>query len=518
MKLGYLAFKNMVSKPLNLLLSLMLLILSVSLVTFVLQLSQQMEGQLNKNIAPFDMVIGAKGSPLQLVLSSVLHIDVPTGNIKLKDASMLQKHPFVQTAIPVSYGDNYKGYRILGTEAAYLDHYQAQLSEGRLYEKSFEVVAGSNVVQRLGLKVGDIFISSHGLAASGGDAHDDHPFTITGILKSTGSVVDQLLITNLESVWEAHDHGEDGHDDETEAHDEHDHEEGHHHDDETDAHDDHEHGEGHHHDEETDGHDDHEHGEGHHHDEETDAHDDHEHGEGHHHDDETDAHDNHEHGKGHHHNEDSDGHENHDHEEGHHHDEDTDGNDDHEHGGHNHEEKEITSLLVKFKNPIGMVQLPRYINENTAMQAALPGFEIQRLMGLLGSGVQTINGIALAILLVSGLSIFISLLKTIRERRQELALLRTYGLRTRQLLGLALLEGLFLAFIGFVLGWLIGRLGLWCVSQFMQASYGYALKISGPQLFELLLLCLTLALAAIATLLASRSIFKLNVAKTLSDV
>ncbi len=482
MKLGYLAFKNMVSKPLNLLLSLMLLILSVSLVTFVLQLSQQMEGQLNKNIAPFDMVVGAKGSPLQLVLSSVLHIDVPTGNIKLKDASMLQKHPFVQTAIPVSYGDNYKGYRILGTEAAYLDHYQAQLSEGRLYEKSFEVVAGSNVVQRLGLKVGDIFISSHGLAASGGDAHDDHPFTITGILKSTGTVLDQLLITNLESVWEAHDHGEDGHDDETEAHDDHDHEEGHHHDDKTDAHDDHEHGEGHHHDEETDGHDDHEHGKGHHHDEETDGHDDHEHGEGHHHDEETDGHD------------------------------------DHEHGEHNHGEKEITSLLVKFKNPIGMVQLPRYINENTAMQAALPGFEIQRLMGLLGSGVQTINGIALAILLVSGLSIFISLLKTIRERRQELALLRTYGLRTRQLLGLALLEGLFLAFIGFVLGWLIGRLGLWCVSQFMQASYGYALKISGPQLFELLLLCLTLALAAIATLLASRSIFKLNVAKTLSDV
>ena len=518
MKLGYLAFKNMVSKPLNLLLSLMLLILSVSLVTFVLQLSQQMEGQLNKNIAPFDMVVGAKGSPLQLVLSSVLHIDVPTGNIKLKDASMLQKHPFVQTAIPVSYGDNYKGYRILGTEAAYLDHYQAQLSEGRLYEKSFEVVAGSNVVQRLGLKVGDIFISSHGLAASGGDSHDDHPFTITGILKSTGSVVDQLLITNLESVWEAHDHGEDGHDDETEAHDEHDHEEGHHHDDETDAHDDHEHGEGHHHDEETDGHDDHEHGEGHHHDDETDGHDDHEHGEGHHHDDETDGHDDHEHGKGHHHDEDSDGHDDHEHGEGHHHDEETDGHDDHDHGEHNHGEKEITSLLVKFKNPIGMVQLPRYINENTAMQAALPGFEIQRLMGLLGSGVQTINGIALAILLVSGLSIFISLLKTIRERRQELALLRTYGLRTRQLLGLALLEGLFLAFIGFVLGWLIGRLGLWCVSQFMQASYGYALKISGPQLFELLLLCLTLALAAIATLLASRSIFKLNVAKTLSDV
>lgn len=418
MKLSYLAFKNMVSKPLNLLLSLMLLLLSVSLVTFVLQLSQQLGGQLNKNIAPFDMVVGAKGSPLQLVLSSVLHVDAPTGNIKLKEVEMLQKHPFVQTAIPVSYGDNYKGFRILGTEVQYLDHYNAQLSEGKLYKKPFEVVAGSNVAQLLGLKIGDSFISSHGLVASETESHDEHPFIVKGILKPTGTVVDQLLITNLESIWQAHDHEEESHHEEEDHH------------------------------------------------------------------------------------EDEDGH----------HEEASDTFEEYD------EEKEITSLLVKFKSPLGMVQLPRFINENTSIQAALLGFEVQRLMGLLGSGVQTINGIALAILLVSGFSIFISLLKTIRERRQELALLRTYGLRTGQLLGLALLEGIFLALIGFVLGWLLGRLGIWGVSQYMQASYGYALQIVGPEPFELFLLGLTLALAVVATLLASRSIFKLNVAKTLSDV
>ena len=79
----------MVSKPLNLLLSLLLLLLlSVSLVTFVFQLSQQLGGQLNKNIAPFDMVVGAKGSPLQLVsIFGFAHVDVPTGNIKLKEAN-----------------------------------------------------------------------------------------------------------------------------------------------------------------------------------------------------------------------------------------------------------------------------------------------------------------------------------------------------------------------------------------------------------------------------------------------
>ena len=396
MKLGYLAFRNMVSKPLNLLLSLLLLSLSVSLVTFVLQLSQQLGGQLSKNIAPFDMVVGAKGSPLQLVLSSVLHIDAPTGNIKLSEAATIQKHPFVESGIPVSYGDNYKGYRILGTEPQYLERYHAELDEGELYKKSFEVVAGSSVAQKLGLKLGDKIVSSHGLIDGGGDSHDEHPFIIKGILKPSGTVVDQLLITTLESIWEAHDHGEE----------------------------------------------------------------------------------------------------------------------DQEH----EEDKEITSLLVRFKSPLGMVQLPRFINENTSMQAALPGFEVQRLMGLLGSGVQTVNGIALAILLVSGLSIFISLLKTIRERKQELALLRTYGLRTRQLLGLALLEGTFLAVIGFIIGWLFGRLGIWVVSLYLQASYGYGLQLNGPEVFELFLFVLILMLAMIATLLASRSIFKLNVAKTLSNV
>ena len=442
MKLGYLAFKNMVSKPLNLLLSLLLLTLSVALVTFVLQLSGQLGGQLNKNIAPFDMVVGAKGSPLQLVLSSVLHVDVPTGNIKLKEIATLQNHPFVEEAIPVSYGDNYKGYRILGTKPDYLDSYEASLGDGRLYQKSFEVVVGSSARSKLNLQLGDTFISSHGLVESAGEGHEDHPFEVVGILEPTGTVVDQLLISNLESVWEAHDH-------EGEGHEEHD-QEGEH------------------------GHGEHEDHEGHDHEEE------HNHGE----------------------HEDHDGHDHHG-----------------EHENHQEDEnREITSLLIKFKSPLGMVQLPRFINENTTMQAALPGFEINRLMGLLGAGASTINGIALAILLVSGLSIFISLLKTIRERRQELALLRTYGLRPQELLGLALMEGLFLACIGFVLGWTLGRIGVWGASQYMQAAYGYVLQVRGPEPTELYFMAIILALAFVASILASLSIFKLNVAKTLSDV
>ncbi len=478
MKLSYLAYKNLVSKPFNLVLSLMLLVLSVSLVTFVLQLSQQVGGQLNKNITPFDMVVGAKGSPLQLVLSSVLHIDAPTGNIKLKEAKQVQNNPLVKSAIPLSYGDNYKGVRILGTTSDYLDSYNATLEKGKLFHKSFEVVIGSNAAERLQLKIGDSFSGSHGLLESSIDVHDDHPYTVTGILKPTGTVVDQLIVTNLESIWETHNHGS------------HDHEE---HGEEQGEHDDHEE-----HGKEDDGHADHK--------------DDHE---GHDHAD-------HDHGD---HKAEHDDHEGHDHDHDHDHD-----HEDHDHGDHKQkeekikidlnnydDEKEITSLLVKFRSPIGMVQFPRHINENTNMQSALPSYEVQRLTSLFGSGIKTINGIAFAILLVSGLSIFISLLKTIRERKNELALLRTYGVRSSQLLILALLEGFFLAGLGYVLGWIFGRIGIWGVSSYMQKSYGYALQINGPELFELFLLGTVIVIAIVATLLASLSIFKLNVAKTLSD-
>ncbi|MCL6274623.1 ABC transporter permease [Muricauda sp. 2012CJ35-5] len=429
MSLAYLAFRNMVSKPLNLLLSLLLLVLSVSLVTFVLQFSKQLNRQLDKNIAPFDMVVGAKGSPLQLVLSSVLHVDDPTGNIPMEESEFLEKSPLVSEAIPVSYGDNHMGYRILGTTMGYLDKYNVSLSEGELFAKSFEVVVGSTVAKNLDLQLGSQFFGSHGLASNSIETHEDHPYTVTGILKSNGSVIDGLIITNLESVWESHDHDHEeqvGVDEEHHSKDVHDHKGEHDHD--------------------------HEHvNEAHHHEEE------------------------------------------------------------------DHEDREITAMLVTFRNPLAMVQLPRFINENTSMQAALPGFEIQRLMNLLGSGVKTINGIALAILLVSGLSIFISLLKTIRERRQELALLRTYGLSTFQLLGLVFLEGLFLTLLGFLLGWILGRAGIWAASFITQTNYGYGLEMNGPDTNEMILFALTILITILATLLASTSIFKLNISKTLSN-
>ena len=437
MSLIHLAFRNLISKPMSLIFNLLLLVLSVSLVTFILQLSQQINGQLEKNIAPVDMVIGAKGSPLQLVLSSVLHIDSPTGNIPLGEVQKIQKHPFIKSAIPLCYGDNHQGYRIVGSKASFIAAYQGELESGKIFQKSFEVVAGSNVAQKLNLQMGSTFYSSHGLIASA-DVHKEHQFRVVGILKPTATVLDKLLITPMESVWETHHHTE-AEPDKTASHP------------------------------------------SHHNSHSNEEHPDH-------HQDESHEEDAHEHET-----------------------------EDHPDSEESEMDLEITALLVKFKNPVGLVQLPRFINEKTNMQAALPRLEIQKLEGFLGVGVKTVNSIALAVLLVSGLSILLSLARAIRERRQELALLRTYGLSTQKLLYMILLEGLFLAVLGYVLGWIIGRAAIGIASSQLESTFGYGLKVTGPEIMDFKLLGATLLIALIATMLASTSIFKLNISKILSD-
>ena len=441
----------------SLIFNILLLVLSVSLVTFILQLSQQINGQLEKNIAPVDMVVGAKGSPLQLVLSSVLHIDSPTGNIPLIEVQKIQKHPFIKSAIPLCYGDNHQGYRIVGSKASFIAAYQGELESGKIFQKSFEVVAGSNVAQKLNLQIGSTFYSSHGLIASA-DVHKEHQFRVVGILKPTATVLDKLFITTMESVWETHHHTE-AEPDKTASNLGH-----------RKSHSNEEHPD--------------------HHQDESHEDDAHEHEEEHpdHHQDESHEEDAHEHET-----------------------------EDHPDSEESQMDLDITALLVKFKNPVGLVQLPRFINEKTNMQAALPRLEIQRLEGFLGVGVKTVNSIALAVLLVSGLSILLSLARAIRERRQELALLRTYGLSTQKLLYMILLEGLFLAVLGYVLGWIIGRAAIQIASSQLESTFGYGLKVTGPEIMDFKLLGATLLIALIATLLASTSIFKLNISKILSD-
>lgn len=183
----------------------LILALGIALIITLLQISQQIEQRFTKDLQGIDLVVGAKGSPIQLILSTVFHLDIPNGNIPIAEAKKLEKNPLIKTAIPMALGDNYNGFRIVGTNHKYIDHYHGKIAKGQLFAKPMEVVLGSLVAEKYKLSVGDSIVGAHGLVDSS-DLHSDFPYTIVGILKPTGSVLDRLVLTPVESVWHVHEH------------------------------------------------------------------------------------------------------------------------------------------------------------------------------------------------------------------------------------------------------------------------------------------------------------------------
>lgn len=224
-----LSWKNLTAKPLSMLLTLVLFALGVGLISLLMILQKQTQDQFDKNLAGIDLVVGAKGSKLQLILGSMYHVDNPTGNITIKEARpfLNPKHPLIEMSVPLSLGDSHQGYRIVGTEKNILELYAAKIGEGKLWENVMEVTLGAGVAADLNTKLGDRFKSSHGLIEDDNLIHEDSKdFVVTGILQPTGSVIDQLILTRTESIWEVHDghaHDEEGHDHAAEEANEHDH-------------------------------------------------------------------------------------------------------------------------------------------------------------------------------------------------------------------------------------------------------------------------------------------------------
>ena len=192
-------------------LNLLLLALGIATITVLLLATSQLEERMGRDARGIDLVAGAKGSPMQLVLAAVFHIDAPAGNIPLADALALAKNRMVKKAIPLALGDSYRGYRIAGTNHLYPAHYGAKLAQGRLWEAPLEAVLGADVAADTGLAVGASFAGAHGLDGAG-DLHDSAPYKVVGILARNGSVMDRLVLTSVESVWAVHRHGEKGED------------------------------------------------------------------------------------------------------------------------------------------------------------------------------------------------------------------------------------------------------------------------------------------------------------------
>jgi putative ABC transport system permease protein len=415
-----LSWKNLTNKPLNMMLSLILFGLGVGLISLLLVLNNQLQEKFEKNLAGIDLVIGAKGSPLQLILSSMYHIDAPTGNISIEAAQPFLRdgHPIIETAIPLSLGDSHRGYRVVGSEPEILKLYNASISKGKMWENTMEVVAGAAVADELGLEVGDTFKSSHGFDQNEDLIHEDaRPFKVAGLLEPTGSVIDQLLLTRFSSPWAVHEHGGEETSPVEEA-----------------AANEHKQGEAEHVHEAED----------HDHEHETEQPGDtaqttqasggktaeHSHA--------------------------------------------PTGSDPYPGELLDYTDKQITSILVKFKgHNIQALNMQRAINENTDMQAATPAIEVNRIYALMGTGTKALRWLAIVIVIVSGLSIFISLYNSLKERRYELALMRVMGASRGKLLGLIILEGLLLAVLGYILGMVLSHGSMYLLADQMKETYQY---------------------------------------------
>lgn len=199
-----LSWRYLWSRPLTTALNLLLLALGLASMAFLLIARDQVDRAFERDLAGIDAVVGAKGSPMQLILAGVFHLDVPPGNIPLSEVRELEKNPQVAQLIPLSLGDNLGGFRIVGTTHAYPAHYGATLAQGVLWQAPLEAVLGAQVAQRMGLQVGQRFEGAHGLGA-GGAVHGDTPYSVTGVLAPCGCVLDRLVLTATESVWRVHD-------------------------------------------------------------------------------------------------------------------------------------------------------------------------------------------------------------------------------------------------------------------------------------------------------------------------
>ena len=425
MNIFKLSFKNIFHKPVGTILSIVLLTLAVGIISILIHVNSSIENQMNNNLKGIDMVVGAKGSPLQLILSSVYHVDSPTGNISLTDAKSITKNRMVKNSTKLSFGDNFKGFKIVGTEKSFLELYNCKFENGRVWEKSLEAVIGKKAAEILNLKIGDEFISTHGLGDYG-ESHEDSKFKVVGVLDYSGSVADQLILTSLKSVWDIH-----------KEHD-HDHDEEH----------------------------------------------DHDH----------------------------DGEHNHDHDEEHDHDHDE------EHDNGDEDDKEITSILIKFDSPMNIISFPRYINEETNMQAAVPSYEISRLFKIFGIGLETLTYLAYLIMFVSGLSLFLNLLNSLRERKYEMALIRTIGGTKIQTSLMLFYESVILCIIGFFGGIILSRIGILVTSNLLEESLNYS--ISMPIFLssqELILLIFSISIGIISCIIPAFNVYKMNISKTLTD-
>ena len=403
MNLASVSLAYLRARGLNTTLNVLLLALGIATITLLLLTTSQLEERMQRDARGIDLVVGAKGSPMQIILSSIYQLDVPTGNVPWKQAQELARNRAVKKLMPLALGDNHRGFRIVGTHHDYVAHYGARVAQGRLWQKPLEAVLGADAAAQTGHGIGATFVGAHGLGGRAGEhVHETHPYEVVGVLARSGTVLDRIILTDVSSVWAVHADQYDITDVARIA--------------------------------------------------------------------ELMPED----------------------------------------------EKELTALLIQYSSPIAAATLPRYINNNTDMQAASPAYETARLFTIIGVGVDVLRGFALVLIVAAGLSVFIALYNALLERRYDLAVMRTLGASPARLMALMLLEGLLLAGIGAALGLALGHgltevLGLALTAAKQVTVTGWTWVND-----ELWLIALALGVGVVAALLPAWRAYRTDIASTLA--
>lgn len=406
MNLFILVWSYLKARPLTTVLNIFLLALGIAVITVLILFSSQFQEKVNENTKGIDLVVGAKGSPLQLILCSIFHIDFPTGNIKIADAEKVARHRLVKGVIPLALGDSYEGYRIIGTTSAYAELYRLQLTEGRWWSGDLEVTLGANVAERLQMNAGSTFVSAHGLTKEG-HAHEESTFLVVGVMKKSGNVSDNLIFTNIESIWHVHEVESDTLTPKSpspvvasiEAGD---------------------------------------------------------------------------------------------------------------------SIREVTSLLVQYRNPLAVIQMPRYINGIGNLQAASPAFETARLFSILGVGADVLRAFAFVLILISGLSIFIVMYNSMKERRYDLAIMRSMGAGRSTLFLFIVTEGSALTLMGSIMGLVLGHVVLMLFTVIVPQGADAGLQATRFYLEEAWLLGGSLLLGILCSLLPGIQAYRTDIHKVLA--
>lgn len=465
MNLFRLSWKNIKHRPLGSGLSILLLAAGISIILVTILTTRQLDDKFKKNVENVDFVVGAKGSRLQLLLCNIFQVDNPTGNIRYAKANGIKMHPLVEMAIPLSIGDNYQTYRIVGTTEDYIKLFNGKFQKGEIWTTPMQAVIGGGIKEKFDLKIGDTFAGGHGLGEST-HSHDDVLYTVVGILEKNSTVLDNLLLTSLESVWVVHageSHKAKG-SLEVKSLDELDSlakanmmtleefkaqnaaeakEEDHNHDDHDHAHHDH----------------------------------DHDHG--------------------------------------------------HAQKVVNYDsilktinplDREITGMLVKVKEGSAKAKLSvsATINTYDGMMAADVAIEMQLLKELMSPATGVLEMLAYVIMIIAAISMFVAMFNSLKDRQYEIALMRVMGSSSGKVFASILLEGVYLALLGFTAGWLMSHIGMQIFSGYLTEAYHYDFSGWIFIIEELYILIGALVIGVVAALFPAYRAYRTDISETLS--